>query len=324
MEALERNIKRPNFFIVGAAKAGTTALHSILSLHSQIYMSPVKEPNYFSKDIYPDNLTDYLKKKSRNNAIEYDKRGDIISKHKLFVKNIDDYLTLFENATNEHKILGEASVSYLFSRQAASKIYNFNPLSKVLILLREPIDRAFSHYLMDLKVGNTKNENFLEAVLQDFKSEKELKWDSSHLYVELGLYYQQIRRFLKLFPKESVLIIKYDDFKKDSLNTVKCIQEFLGVEYEHINTGRKKNTAKLPKNRFAKYLLNNSFLKKYFKKTLSAELANYFKTSLLSDKNMPSVEDYNVDDLIPFFKSDVINIHNNMNVDLRSWDRYFD
>ena len=153
---MENKIK-PNLFIVGAAKAGTSALHAILSEHPNIFMSPVKEPNYFSSDLLVDNFNSEQKKKFKNEKIQFLNNGAVRPCHQLYVRNKTDYLRLFKDADSKVKYCGEASVSYLFSKIAAQKIKEFNPVSKIIIILRNPVERAFSHFLMDLKIGRSKS-----------------------------------------------------------------------------------------------------------------------------------------------------------------------
>ena len=173
--------KIPNFFIVGAAKSGSTALQEMLSKHPNIYMSPVKEPHYFSNDIKKNDFTT-LNKKFRKQRIKFDSDGSVVPRHQLYIDNEEDYLRLFKDSCENHKSLGEASVSYLYSKNAAKNIYQFNSNSKIIIILRNPIDRAFSHFLMDLRLGNTKFTNFIDAMKSDFEI-KNKGWGVSHLYV---------------------------------------------------------------------------------------------------------------------------------------------
>jgi len=116
-------MRYPNFYIVGAAKAGTSSLYSYLKDIPGIFMSPIKEPNYFSRQILPDN-------------------------HRLKpIRDENKYLNLFKGAKNE-TILGEASPSYLVDPGAAELIHYYSPHAFILISLRDPVERLFSHYLM--------------------------------------------------------------------------------------------------------------------------------------------------------------------------------
>ena len=159
------NGKKPNFFIVGAPKAGTTSLYAYLSMHPEVFMpSTIKEPDYFShKAILAQNL--YY--------------------NTTHVTNLEEYLDLFSLANGE-KAIGEASVSYLYYQEAARNLYDFNPEARIIIILREPVERAFSHYLMDARLG------LIKATFDDIVFEKL----SGQPYADM--YYQQVVSFGKI------------------------------------------------------------------------------------------------------------------------------
>jgi sulfotransferase family protein len=160
----------PNFFIIGAAKAGTTSLYHYLEDHQEVFMCSVKEPNYFSyDDIIRQNL--YYSEKGFGNKEEYE--------------------ALFKDVTSE-KAIGEASVSYLFYEKTPTKIKAVVPDAKIIIILRNPVDRGFSHFLMDKKLG------YISLVFEDviFKRVQHKNIDLYYQqYVELGLYHEQVKRY---------------------------------------------------------------------------------------------------------------------------------
>ena len=116
-----------NTFIVGAPKAGTSSLHFYLNQHPEICMSSVKEPNFFSA-----------------------KEVENLYYNSQIVSSTKDYNSLFES---DVKIKGESSVSYLYYKEVAKRIYEYNAKAKIIIMLRKPVDRLFSHYLMDKRLG---------------------------------------------------------------------------------------------------------------------------------------------------------------------------
>ena len=121
----------PTFFIVGAPKAGTTSLYHYLEEHPEVYMSPIKETNFFSS------------KQMQEQELYYDATP---------IQSKNQYLELFKDVSQEKQV-GEASVSYLYYTGVAKKILEFNPKAKIVIMLRNPVDRAFSHFLMDKRLG---------------------------------------------------------------------------------------------------------------------------------------------------------------------------
>ena len=118
-----------DFFIVGAPKAGTTSLFYYLNKNKGICMSSIKEPNFFSSQDL------------KIQKIYYDS---------LILDNLKEYERIF-TPKNKQQIIGEASVSYLFYPNVANRIFDYNPRSKIIIILRDPVERAFSHYSMDLR-----------------------------------------------------------------------------------------------------------------------------------------------------------------------------
>ena len=169
----------PNLFVVGAAKAGTTSLHYYLNQHPDIYMSPLKEPHFFSQISPAPELKSFFQS----------------------VQNEAEYLALFAGAHNE-AVVGEASTSYLWDEQAPNRIYSSVPRAKLVIMLRNPVDRAYSHYLNDAREG-IETRAFLEAVTQDFQRQTK-GWGVSQLYVDLGFYCGQVSRYLNTFPRDRI------------------------------------------------------------------------------------------------------------------------
>ena len=195
-----------DFFIVGAPKAGTTSLYHYLSEHPQVEMSSQKEPDYFS-----------------DKAIN--EQGMYYTKNR--VNSLAKYESLF--VQKESVVYGEASVSYLFYENVAEDIKKYNPNAKIIIMLRNPIERAFSHYLMDYRLGLISDS--FENVLA-----KKSKHKNAHLfyqqYIEVSKYSKQIQRYLDFFEKDSILFIDYEDFKINVSKTVDQVYNFLHISTE--------------------------------------------------------------------------------------------
>ncbi len=174
----------PNFFVVGAGKAGTTSLYHYLGTHPQLFMCRIKEPNYFCKD----------------------------SKVSASI-NWDDYLRLFRGVRDEPAI-GECSVLYLSSACAARSIRAAVPNAKIIVILRNPVDRGYSHFLMGVRQGFP-CQNVLD--LPDY-------------VVDLGLYYAQVKRYLDEFPNQQIHILFHEDLQRDREAFVKRMFGFLNVD----------------------------------------------------------------------------------------------
>ena len=178
----------PNFLVIGAAKCGTTSLYHYLRQHPDVYMSPIKEPNHFSTDIQPSDFSSEYKlyEKSKNLDIEKFVNGDMKEDQwGAYVHNKEQYLKLFRFAGNK-KAIGEISNSYLYSNVAATQIRNEYPDMKIVAILRQPAERAYSHYMANLRDGRTVLPFRQEVEKDDAKIKH--GWGISHLYYELGRY----------------------------------------------------------------------------------------------------------------------------------------
>lgn len=310
---------KPNLFIVGAAKAGTTALHALLSEQPEVFMSAIKEPNFFSDDLRIENFCKTQRKKVIRQKLKIGSDGKVKPGHKLYLRNEESYLKLFQDYDSSYKFYGEASVSYLYSKNAARNIFNFNPESKIIIILRDPIERAFSHFLMDLRVGRSKSSNFINAVEMDLKSRTKY-WENDHLYIELGMYYEQIRRYLEVFPNENILILDYAEFKDNNNLVLNKIQKFLNLSTLSISEGKKKkNASKVPRNKLLTYFLQSVFFKSISKSIFPSYLIKKMKNIALTDKKIPQLTIEEREFLIPLFKADINKLENLLRRDFTSW-----
>src|SRR6476659_9443233 len=147
-----------NLFLVGAMKAGTTSLTRLFEQHPDIFVCPIKEPNFFVTRL-PDSISDDLDNsdiKSFINDLKVNSR-----KHFAHIKTMGDYHSLFKFYKNE-KYLADCSTIYLHSKDAPVRIKQYNANARIIILLRDPVKRAFSHYKLDFGKGRT-NKSFRDA-----------------------------------------------------------------------------------------------------------------------------------------------------------------
>jgi hypothetical protein len=205
-------LKWPNFFIVGAQNSATTTLYGCLREHPQVFMPAMKEPHYFS------NLR-------------------AATRMRYPVSHVSDrwsYLRLFSSARNQIAV-GEASSSYLWEATSAARIHEANPGAAIIIVLRDPVARAYSHYLMDLREGWA-NLPFYNAVRQDWEN-LEKGYGISRLYVELGLYSNQVKTYLNAFGPKAVHIVLFEEFteslRRGNMAVLSGIYNFLGIDCDH-------------------------------------------------------------------------------------------
>jgi len=219
METTER---WPNFFIVGAPKAGTTSLHAYLNDIPGIYMSPIKEPRYFLVGDSPKHFT-------------------------LPIRDKKKYLKLFEKA-REEKIIGEASPQYLHDSQTPKLIHQIIPQAKILISLRDPVERLFSSYLMLIRNGKIKT-TFSEEM--DLVFNKKTDEKLVNINRNKSLYSENVKHYLKIFGNKQVKIIIFEEFVKNTTETINDILKFLDIKYEIQDLGNKV---------YNKYGVNRGFI----------------------------------------------------------------
>lgn len=206
----DRSRPEPNFFIVGASRAGTTSLWQFLRQHPDVLMpSTNKEPSHFAEPC-PTWASKF--------------------------RDRDTYLDLFKDGASK-KAIGEASPAYLASVGCAQRIYNANPNARIIITLRQPARRAFSLYgfmcMMGLEWIPT-FERALEAEDSRF-TDLELQrkhpfWFAAFLYFRFSLYSNYVKQYLDVFPREQVHVLLFEDLQRRPVETTQEIFEFLGVD----------------------------------------------------------------------------------------------
>ncbi len=310
-------MKLPNFFIVGSAKSGTTSVYNYLKQHPDIFMSPIKETHHFSTDIDSKKFRpDYAANLNRNidTWLNGDQRKEIFH---AFINDWDKYVKLFKHAENQ-KAVGEVTNSYLYSTAAATNIHAKFPDGKIIMILRNPVDRAFSHFLMDLKSGRETGD-FIDALKRDMA--KPMKgWGISNVYFEIGLYYEQVKRYLEVFPKNQVKIILYDDYRNNAAKVLKEICEFLSInpafEFEF---SKEHNKAMLPKSSAVTLMMKQRGLKNFVKDFFPKSLKKNLKKIFFTEKNLPKLSTDDRKYLVELYKTDIQNLSKLINRDLSNW-----
>ncbi len=202
----------PDFFVIGAPKAGTTALHVALAQHPRLFMSRVKEPKHF--------LTDGPPPSSGG-------PGDA----KTFREQVwrrTDYEALFDVAP-EGTLRGESTPFYLYDHDAQRRIVDAVPHARMIALLRDPIDRAHSNWTHLWSAGLEPEGDFLRACdLEERRAGR--GWAPFWRYLDLGRYGGQLQRLYDVVPREQVLVLRYRDLRERPIETLDVIFGFLGVD----------------------------------------------------------------------------------------------
>lgn len=197
----KRKIDRVDFVVAGVQKAGTTALHYFIAKHPHIALPRDQALHFFDKEEHFKGPPDY----------------------NVMLGNFDP--------GRRWQIAGESTSDYTFWPPAMERIARYNPKMKIIISLRNPADRAFSHWNMR-RAKNQEPDNFIEAIKRDRSQVIEpLSRDMSRFaYVDRSLYSPQIERVFQFFPRDQVLIIKYEDYRRDYPGTVNRVFDFIGVK----------------------------------------------------------------------------------------------
>jgi hypothetical protein len=197
----------PTFIVIGAAKSGTTALYWYFAEHPQVFMSRVKETNYFAYGV------------SDTGDLLY---GDP-ALHRFPVKTFQAYEQLFEGA-GAAQAVGEVSPLYLESPQAADRIREPLPDVKIMCCIRHPVDRAYSDYQMYLRDRNLD----LDAG-RDFSPDSSWARPDSH-WMRIGRYHEQLSRYYRAFPRNQIDVFLFEDLKRDPIGLMQRLYASLGVD----------------------------------------------------------------------------------------------
>jgi len=310
----------PDFFVVGAAKSGTTSLYHFLDRHPDVYMSPIKEPNHFCTDIRIDEFSEEFKRHEREKNLDLSRylAGDMKEKHwGYFVRERSDYLKLFRNITTE-KAAGEVSNSYLFSHRAAANIRQEIPAAKIIMMLRNPSERAWSHYLANLRDGKTYLP-FMDEIKKD-AGKNPKGWGRSYLYLEMGLYYAQVKRYMDLFPAGQLKIFLYDDFKKDPGDVMNQLFEFIGVPSMSGDLFREKfNRARSPVSSRLLYFLSKTGIKRKLFRAIPAPFRKSVKDSFFKSSQPQLPGDDIKQYLAGYYRNDIVLLESLLGRSLQSW-----
>ncbi len=298
-------IQIPNFFIVGAPKAGTTALYEYLRTHPNIFMPDAKEPHFFAKDFknYPS------------------------------IKSKKEYFDLFKNSTKEHLAIGEASVWYLYSEVALKLIYEFNSGAKIIAMLRNPVDLSHAMHSQALYNYNENEPDFEKAwKLQNIRTKENNIPNGCRAYQilqykKLASLGYQVERLLSIFPEKQVKIIFFEEFIKNPKLIYEEVLKFLDVPSDDRVNFPKINESKTHKFPFIGWLTQTPpkpilkfvrFARENFGLNINKPL-NYVRSlndKPQSRKNLrPKFREY----LVEEFRQDTEKLSKILQIDLQDW-----
>jgi hypothetical protein len=291
----------PTFFVAGAGKAGTTSLHSYLAQHPDIFMSPVKEPCFFA---------DEIRCGHRSKSFEKHVRDRIPS-------DLAGYLGLFENVRDE-KAIGESSAAYLWSETAAANIHASVPGAKIILILRDPAERAFSQYLHQLSVGLTKS-SFREHLDRCLHADR-TPLSIYHPFLEAGLYSAQVQRFLDHFPRQQIRIYWYEEAWRDHCALFRDLFEFLGVDPDfQPDTSQRILERRSPRAVGAHYWLKRMNLWYPLRSLVPESLRMRMGAAFFRKGKALQMDASARQFLIDYYRGDILKLATKLDRDLSSW-----
>jgi hypothetical protein len=315
--------KKPNFFVIGVVKGGTTSLYHYLAQHPEVYLPPIKETNHFAaRDI---SEKDFLKTYAQDVKIDLDKyiRGGM--KETIHIAHVNEdrhYAALFSNVSNESAV-GEISNSYMICPSSAQAIYDFNPDARILVVLRNPIRRAWSQYLMNLREAKSDDSNFIQEMEKDH-AQNPKGWGVNHQYLELGKYAKQLKRYFNLFGKDRVMPIFFEDYKKKPGEVLSEMCRFLNIDDTfEFDFSEKSNASALPRNAGLNRFLVNTGIMSTAKRLTPKPLRQKLAGALYSDKNMPELKESDGEWLREYYQKEVDRLSELLEMDVSSkWPQF--
>lgn len=283
----------PNFIIIGVAKAGTTSLYRYLDQHPQVFMSPIKETNFFVSE-------------SARSEMATGERESLIPA-RFQVRTVEAYEALFAGVSDEIAV-GEASPRYFGRPTSARLIHELIPEVKLVASLRNPADRAFSGFLMRVRSGRAEM-NIREGLAPE-----------SH-HVAEGLYYSHLSRYFKIFPKHQIKVCIFEEFRTDPASVVVDLTDFLGVDTTFIpDTSIKHNPAAIPKSRLLNRLLYHPALIRTAKSVLPGGMQRMAKR--VQRQNLRTPPEFPEDvraELLDLYREDIHKLETLLDRDLSIW-----
>lgn len=296
----------PNFILLGAARSGTTSLYTYIGQHPEIFTSSVKEPSFFAFE---------------GSALDYRGPEDDWMKGRVDTR-LEDYIAHFASVDQETAI-GEASVVYLFSPDAPAQIRRHLADVRLIAILRNPVERAYSHFLYNVGQGREPVHDFNKALDLEPKRIADY-WEWFWQYQGVGYYGRQLARYYELFDRDRIRVYLYDDLSANPLALLRDLFGFLEVDdtfipdvtKQHVVSGKRRNR------RIQRVVDGNTPVKKLLRAVLPAEwqrrLVNSPRVKAFMHERPPMPISAR-DRLRQAYRDDIRELQNLIKRDLSSW-----
>lgn len=306
----ETQFTHPDFMIIGAGKSGTTALAKYLDQHPEVFMSPVKEPDFFAVE--------------GQTPVDPEDDPERLYYYPQAVYNAEEYLKLFDDATPRMKT-GEASTMYLYKPGAPERIKKYKPDVKMIAIFRNPAERLYSRYLHLARVNELPDQN-----LENMFDHSSIWWRRHDLLFE-GFFHQHLSRFYDLFSHDQIKVFLYDDLKKDDMAVIQEIYRFIGVDDTFTpNTDIRYNQSGFVKNKFKEALIGNNSVIRRSVQAIAPALVNKMRNSQFMQQKLNKMRKQNLHrpELEPtlkqriideIYKEDILKFQDLIKRDLSHW-----
>jgi len=296
----------PNFLILGAGKSGTTALYRYLDQHPKIYMSPVKETNFFALEGKKVNFHDPGAEKKINS---------------WSVTDIEGYRALFSRVTNETAI-GEASPLYLYNATTPERIQHYVPDAKLIVVLRNPVERAHSAFTHLVRDSTEPYTDFAQALNEEDRRVED-NWSWIWHYKRMGFYYEQLTRYFDLFEREQIVVYLYEDLNGNPVNVLQNAFRFLEVDSKFIpDVSVRYNLSGIPKSKtLHSFLMRPNPIKAPIKALVPAGLRKRIVADL-RNRNLREPPQLSPDmrrQLTEVYREDILKLQDLIQRDLMGW-----
>lgn len=290
----------PNFIIVGAAKCGTTSLFEYLSAHPDVFTPSNKEPTYFAREV-PAGLSEW-----------------------------EDYQKLFAGV-EEQKRVGEASVAYLYSPSAPDlMLEKLGPDLKIIVMLRNPVDMMYSLWGHMRRVGSETLEfhDALDAeearMADEHFAHHAMSWEKNFAYRDRARYAHQLERYFRVFGRENVHVIVYEEFFSDPKSGFRAVCEFLGLHQDHEPVFARHNPAGTVRSAALRDLMRRpSLAKETFKRMVPLRVRSMLRERLESlnrvDQRLPELQPAERSRLLAQFDDEIVELEGMLGRSLQLW-----
>lgn len=292
----------PSFLIIGSQSAGTTSVYNYLRQHPQVYLSPVKETNFFVHDGQNPDIVPHLSPGG--------------------VTGLAAYHALFQGAS-DHKAVGEASPLYLVDPQAAARIRHHIPKARLIAILRDPAERAYTAYWMRVRDGR-ETRSFEQAVDQELEGLDGSLEFALRCYVRWGLYATHLKAYLGLFDRAQLAIHLFDDLRADPVKFMAELFRFVEVDDAFVpDTSVRFNASGLSRSRFLRPLFRKSALTRALRRVLPEPLgrraASFQEAWRSRELSKPPMSPELRRRLVARYRSDVLELQDMLGRDLSRW-----